>query len=141
MDEMNECILDHHNEMVKPKDKFYHLGDVCFNVETFRDLLPKFNGKKRLIMGNHDNFKMSEYLQHFEKVMESWHPVRNILFTHRPVLLSTEWRKNLCNVHGHIHKGQIGDKRYLNISVEETDFRPVHYEDILKKFREKGVAI
>ena len=47
--EMDKEIIKQWNEIVKPNDIVYHLGDFG-NL----DMLNKLNGKIRLVMGNHE---------------------------------------------------------------------------------------
>src|SRR5688572_21270703 len=69
---MNECMVERWNETVKPQDKVYHLGDVYmgggFDREHTLNLLCNLNGKKRLILGNHDNGKDQILQRVFQKI-------------------------------------------------------------------------
>src|SRR6056297_2500022 len=69
VEEMNECMLDNWNSVVKPGDKVYHLGDVFIGPkEDFQKFWPKLNGGKRLIVGNHDDIKFLASGGFFQKV-------------------------------------------------------------------------
>lgn len=138
-EEMNETMLSRHNSLVSPNDKVYFLGDVGFNQNTLDKLLPKFNGRKRLILGNHDGYKMSFYERHFQKILVSWRPIYGLVFSHYPLFISDDDTRMLANVHGHIHREQIGKLKYLNISVEETDYYPVHFTQIVELFKRRGI--
>lgn len=141
IEEMDVELINRHNKVIDQYQKIYFLGDICFNLNRYHSIMPRLNGKKRLILGNHDKFNMYEYLKYFEKIQESWQPVRNILFTHRPVYLGDNNDRIIYNVHGHIHRGQLEDKRYLNISVEETDYTPIHFDQIIERLKAKGNKI
>ena len=54
VDHMNETMIANHNRVVGPTDRVYFLGDVGFSRATLAAVLPRLNGKKRLILGNHD---------------------------------------------------------------------------------------
>lgn len=54
IEEMHEYIIKHWNETVKPEDKIYVLGDFSFSPKWVTELVPKLNGYKILVMGNHD---------------------------------------------------------------------------------------
>lgn len=139
VDEMNETLIENHNKVVSPEDKVYICGDVGFNRIGLEAILPRLNGHMRLILGNHDGFKMSFYSNYFEKIMES-RQIDGLLFTHRPVLLGNTERKVKGNVHGHIHEQNIDhDLRYLNISVERTEYTPVSFEWIRDIYRGRGI--
>lgn len=141
VEEMDEMMIDRHNSMVKDHDKFYTLGDVCFDRKRFEAIMPRLKGQKRLIMGNHDKFSPDVYGKYFHKVLESWQPVRNLVFTHRPILLGSTEAKLQLNVHGHTHQHIIDDPRYLNICVEQNDYYPVHWEDIKKIYNDRGFSV
>lgn len=139
--EMNEYLIDRHNEFVRPNDKFYHLGDVGFNRQELEKQLPRMQGKKRLILGNHDVYKMSWYEQFFHKILVSWRPKRALIFTHFPIRIGVDGQKLKANVHGHIHRQKIDDKRYLNISVEMTGYRPLHYDEIIQHYKNQDIQV
>lgn len=134
VEEMNETMIERWNEVVKPEDKIYHLGDVGWNSQSALDsILSRLNGKKRLILGNHDDFNMKFYVKHFQKIKTSWRGIDGrLIFSHHPLYIGKDDDKIKLNVHGHIHCGQIEDDRYYNISVEEIDYRPIHLDEILK---------
>ena len=63
----------------------------------------------------------------------------NIIFTHIPVHPDSKARFK-ANVHGHLHsnkvrfdngKGEI-DNFYINVSVEQINFTPIHYDELKK---------
>lgn len=133
--EMNERILDRWNERVKPGDKVYHLGDVAFgNKEDFKSLWPKFNGSKRLVVGNHDDIKFLSSGGFFQKVsMWRTFPEYGLVLTHVPIHqggLYTKGRKGLFNVHGHIHHNKSPEGPYFNVSAEAVNYYPQHIEDL-----------
>ncbi len=148
MDEMNECMVERHNEVVRPQDHWYQLGDVTMlrdNQGRGLGILRRMKGHKRLIMGNHDHYKMQHYLEHFEKVM-AMNVIGGLRFTHIPVHPNCMGNVK-ANVHGHIHQNASPppvmwiDKKtqalhvqpYINISVEATDYRPVSLDWLLKE--------
>lgn len=52
---MNEEMIARWNSVVKPEDHTYILGDFCWKKEDrWLELLPRLNGQKTLILGNHD---------------------------------------------------------------------------------------
>lgn len=121
VDEMDAVMIQRWNDVVKPRDTVYHLGDVVMNRHCL-ETVGKLNGNKKLIMGNHDNFDHSEYLQYFSRLHGSM-KLDGMLLTHIPIHQdSSRWC--LANVHGHIHSQVIPDPRYYNVSVEQIDYQP-----------------
>ena len=135
VEDMDETMIERWNSVVKAEDKIYHLGDVSFDLKAFHRIMPRLNGKKRLILGNHDKFDMSEYLRFFEKIQESWQPTRRTLFTHRPVYMGGTEGHEKFNIHGHIHRTrkEMISPQHLNVSVEMTNYAPIHWDEICKK--------
>jgi calcineurin-like phosphoesterase family protein len=137
VDHMNETMIANHNRVVGVADRAYFLGDVGFSRATLAAVLPRLNGKKRLILGNHDysdRQMMRFYLEHFQKVM-SW---RHFTETHCPLHESSflgRYNGSCINVHGHIHARRIDDPRYVNICVEQIDYTPVSYDWLIAKAR------
>lgn len=133
MEEMNEKMVENWNSMISPSDKVYHLGDVTFRYgEVFADLMRRLNGKKRLILGNHDKLKGTNLDRFFEKI-ELWRPfgAEGFFASHVPINPMNFPGKAVLQVHGHIHHKLMNDPRYLNVSVERTNFCPVPMDDII----------
>ena len=138
VEEMDEALMDNWNSVVKPGDKVYHLGDVTFgNKENYiKNIHKRLNGKKRLIVGNHDDVKF--LAPYFEKVM-LWRmfPDLGLLLTHVPVHRSTlgEGRfdgKGMINVHGHIHQNPSPEGPYKCVCVEQPhmNYTPINIEEL-----------
>ena len=115
------------NEL-KPNDKVYHLGDVGINRNKLDIIMPKLNGTKILIKGNHDKFKPKFYLQHFKDI-RGCHNLDNYLLTHIPVHPECKSRFKL-NIHGHVHANSLTDPWYYNTCVEVNNYVPIPFEDI-----------
>lgn len=155
---MDEALIEYHNLRVKPEDHWYNLGDVTMNrggrvqQEDFVNLIRKFNGHKRLLLGNHDHFPIEVYLRAgFEKIFSTTRGIGNgeILFSHFP-LHPQSIGSAVANVHGHTHSQpdyppvvwvdkktqQVGIKPYINICVERTNYHPITLEDVRKLVRD-----
>lgn len=143
--EMDEVMIERWNAVVKPDDSVYHLGDVF--MSTGWKHLPRLMGRKRLILGNHDDAKHPSLHKHFQKIL-MWRDFRDfgLLLTHVPVhpshiIHDRETAKRRVNVHGHLHNrlvgvskpGDLPDERYVNVSVEHTNYGPVHIETLRVK--------
>ncbi len=56
VDEMNEALIDRHNFLVGSEDTIVYLGDLIMGKksENVPKFLPRLNGHKVLVCGNHD---------------------------------------------------------------------------------------
>ena len=138
-DEMDEEMVKRWNETVKPNDKVYHLGDVVINRRCLR-ILNRLNGDKVLIKGNHDIFKLGDYTPYFRDI-RAYHVMNNMILSHIPLHPESQGRFR-ANIHGHLHQRRVLkdghiDPFYFNVSVEQIDFRPILFEEVLAKIKEQ----
>ena len=138
VNEMNECLMDSWNEVVKPDDTVYHLGDVFFGDHAkFEKDFRKFNGNKRLVLGNHDNIKYLASTNFFSRIYtDITLSDYGIFVSHRPSHESQMYdyrnQKNLVNVHGHIHRNPSPSERHYNVCVEQSNYYPVNLDTIVE---------
>lgn len=135
VEEMNEVMIERWNAVVKPQDKVYHLGDFAMGPRAeHHKFVTALNGKKRLVVGNHDDIKnLAPYFQ--KVVMWRMFSEWGLLLTHVPVHPSTlgESRfsgNQMINVHGHIHANKSPDGPYKCVCVEQIDYTPVNIEEL-----------
>jgi calcineurin-like phosphoesterase family protein len=128
LDEMNEIMIQNWNNVVSDEDKVYHLGDVVFTKKWLDLILPRLNGTKILIKGNHDNLKLSQYQQYFKDVRAYW-VLDKFILSHIPIHPESlsRWK---ANIHGHLHTNALNDPRYFNVSVEQINYTPINFEEI-----------
>ena len=128
VEEMDERMITEWNAVVRPSDHIYHLGDVAMKQQPFNAIMPRLAGKKRLLRGNHDIFHTKIYARYFEEIGAS-RVFDGLILTHIPIHPESLGRFT-ANVHGHIHERPSYGKRYLNVSVERTEYRPVSLEEV-----------
>lgn len=132
-DEMDEALVKNWNEKVGKKDRVYHLGDVVINRRALQTLR-RLNGDKVLIKGNHDIFKLEEYCEHFRDI-RAYHVMNNYILSHIPVHPDSKGRFS-GNIHGHLHSRVMPDPWYQCVCVEQIDYTPMLFEEVLKRFPE-----
>lgn len=129
---MDEYMIERWNEVVRPQDKVYHLGDVLVKGADWKKL-GRLNGHKRLVLGNHDYSDMKLYAPYFEDIYGT-RLLDKLLLSHIPVH-PFSLGKAVANVHGHVHNnveaGHFG-KQYFNVSVEVVDYTPLAFEELKK---------
>lgn len=146
--EMNETMIRNWNEIVKPGDQIYHLGDFGFMQEPELDkILSRLNGQKFLIWGNHDQvIKKSKALQahfawcrdYYEIKTEYEGKDQKIVLCHYPMVSWNKMHRGSWMVHGHCHgnlkypfKGRIWDA-----GVDPNGFKLITVADLGKRFKD-----
>lgn len=137
VEEMDEFIVQEHNKVVRPQDKFYCIGDVAMSKKDIATI-GRCNGHKRLIRGNHDIHPDKYYTPWFESIYGT-RVFDDMILSHIPIhpeSLKMAW----TNVHGHVHSNvpalHFGVK-YLNVSVEVTDYRPLAIEEVRQRIKDQ----
>src|SRR5690349_20504161 len=127
---MDEIMIDRWNKVVKPGDKIYHLGDVWMgNGGRFLSKFSRLNGKKRLVLGNHDDLKRNidgkvKLGDLFEKIyLFRAFKEFGLMLTHVPIHQDSIIRagEGAINVHGHIHEKPSPKGPYKCVCVEHLD--------------------
>jgi calcineurin-like phosphoesterase family protein len=149
-EEMDEFMVKAWNERVRPQDKVYHLGDVVINRKAL-GIMRRLNGDKVLIRGNHDIFKDTDYREHFRE-LRAYHVMNGMILSHIPIHTESLGRFGV-NIHGHLHANRvmlsgfngkitdIVDVRYHCVCVEQTDFAPILFEDVIERIKAEGGEI
>jgi calcineurin-like phosphoesterase family protein len=158
VNEMNEELIKNWNSVVGPTDVVYHLGDFALGgSRLWKGTLSRLNGKKYLIIGNHDEKNLrSGYAVYFEGI--HWQVKirvegRAIYLNHAPFLCYggtyRPQEKAVWQFHGHTHEMQgenLGEDyprlqyRFpfqYDVGVDFNDYRPISFTEICKKIREK----
>lgn len=151
--EMDEALIQRYNDVVRPTDKCYFLGDVVINRKAL-STLSRLNGDKVLIRGNHDIFRDTEYAQYFRE-LRAYHVMNGMILSHIPVHEASLGRFG-TNIHGHLHASRVkrargvdartgavlysdeNDVRYHCVCVEQTDYAPILLEDVYKRILAEG---
>lgn len=152
-DEMDEAMIQRWNDVVRPNDKVYHLGDVVINRKALKTLT-RLNGDKVLIRGNHDIFPDVEYREYFRE-LRAYHVLNGMILSHIPLHEASLGRFG-TNIHGHLHTNRVkkargvdartgtvlysdeNDVRYHCVCVEQTGFAPILLEDVFKRILAEG---
>lgn len=137
-DEGDELIRTLWNENIKPQDKVYHLGDVAIPRRGLK-CLDGLHGRKILIRGNHDIFKMADYAKYFDDIRGT-HKIDTLVLTHYPIHIDSipHWCTGV--VHGHIHQHTVllpdgtPDIRFRNVCVEHTLGAPIEFDRVREDF-------
>ena len=155
-DEMDEFMVEAWNKKVKPTDKVYHLGDVVINRKALK-IMHRLNGDKVLIRGNHDIFRDNEYREYFRE-LRAYHVMSGMILSHIPLHTDSLGRFG-TNIHGHTHANRVMkprgfdvktgeilysnevDVRYHCVCVEQTDWAPILFEEVIDRIKQEGGTV
>lgn len=160
--EHDNTIIARHNSIVKPDDLVYFLGDVTWKTNLIaKEILQAMNGRKRLIVGNHDDVDFLMGTGFFERTyLWKYFPEHNLIASHVPLTVA-DLKRAKFNVHGHLHDkvvtkphvtlddnlqpyetllGPVTDMRYLNVGMERTGYKPFSLEEVLGMLYEDIIA-
>ena len=161
VDDMRETLIANHNAVVKPEDISILIGDVALNLKTIPRLIPRLNGKKILIVGNHDkNFHLKKgaekaqkiYDQYFDEIYTHQHRTVGdypVYLNHFPFRSDDETERyhmqrptqdNLKGavalLHGHTHSFDCVKGNAIHIGVDARAYTPVSEDQIIIEIKQ-----
>jgi calcineurin-like phosphoesterase family protein len=109
----DEHIVKEWNKVVHKKDLTFILGDVTMESKEPYYLLDQLNGRKIVVMGNHDLHQHTkELLNHVESVA-GMIDYKGCCLTHAPIHPS-EISFYRLNIHAHIHENKLEEIEYMS---------------------------
>jgi len=146
VEQMTEDMIKWYNEMVDDGDRVYILGDVAFSATNMRNSVGRLKGRKVLVKGNHDPDNHRQMYQELFDDIRGYVQKNGFIMSHIPIHPASMSRWKL-NIHGHLHDNSVEpvvggpwvgyeesyDPRYFCACVEQTNFRPILLDDILKQ--------
>src|ERR1035437_7015608 len=162
VEEMNEVMIKNWNDIVKPEDTIYCLGDFSLAARPVEDYTKRLMGTKYLVPGNHDfchsynkKSRSTENMAKWVAKYEEWGwkvlPEQTTLdipgvaivnMCHHPYTLTgigddkyEKWRPKDDGrwlLCGHIHEKWKVVGKMINVGVDQWDFKPVSIEEIKK---------
>ena len=112
VEEMNETLIKNWNSVVGNNDIVYILGDFALcGKDRIIEITQKLNGRKRLILGNHDGASLETYRNAgFEYVYN--HPIileEFYILSHYP---QTYIQIPFLNIHAHTHEPSNSENHF-----------------------------
>lgn len=143
IEDMDNHIIDSWNKIVEEDDIVFHLGDVgIYPISKMSDIIQRLNGKKILVMGNHDtDFTIREWMKCGFSEVYKYPIIYNefIVMQHEPPQYINS-ATPFFYLYGHVHGTEMYPtitRQSACVSVERWDFTPVNIESI----KEKSIAI
>lgn len=135
------------NKKVRPFEHVYILGDVAHwglnmsrdKVRAFARYMDSLNGRKVLIIGNHDgrNLEVKEFRDCFYRIntrIEMRDGDHKVFLDHYPVEDWNGLHTGTIHLHGHVHNNPVREipNRY-NVAIDAIGLAPVTLEELITK--------
>jgi calcineurin-like phosphoesterase family protein len=129
-------LIQRWNARVKPDDVVFHLGDFNYKSSVDADFyLKQLNGKKFLIIGNHD--KQDTITADGWEVALPYQELelngKQITLCHYPIEEWNGYFRGSWMLHGHVHgitKTVPIRKNRVDVGVDNFNFTPATFEEI-----------
>jgi calcineurin-like phosphoesterase family protein len=126
---MDAAMVARWNEVVRPDDDVWHLGDFALRIRAAEAgaLLRSLNGRKHLVTGNNDPPEIiglgewSSVQAYAEITVES----QRLVLCHYAFRTWNGMAKGTLNLHGHSHGRLKALPRQTDVGVDCWDFRPI----------------
>ena len=149
VEEMDEAMIENHNNVVKHNDIIWFVGDFAFlPVDRSVNLLSRLNGRKNIVLGNHDK-QLSKNRSKFlgDGLFENIVPYREIYVGKQSIILfhygMRVWNKSHHGswlLYGHSHGSLPSWGKSMDVGVDDKnitdEYRPYSFEEI-KRFMDK----
>ena len=156
VEEMEYTMTELWNARVRTEDDVYILGDMVFKRDKSPyELIRRLNGRKHLVIGNHDvnnimkNRKTMELFVSAEQMMTIKDGDKRIVLCHYPILEWDGCYGETIHIYGHIHnrkerawKIMSSLENCYNAGCMINNYMPVTLNELIKNnrlFNEKAV--
>ncbi len=152
-EEMDRVLISNWNNKVGPADDVYILGDFSLKGPAgAAACLNALNGRKHLILGNHDDFALKEsfdralFIEIKEQLMLETEGLKIWCF-HYPTLFWPECNAGSIHLYGHIHNNAHDTRvagrllNALNVGVEVCDYAPLSLPEVMERLRAHNAAL
>lgn len=139
VEKMNEEMIKIWNSVItSDKQTVYVNGDFCFGSKVkVKDIFDRLNGRKRIVLGNHDKCKFKDYYDiGFDRVYDKPILIANFcILSHEPL----QWVKDgdvYMNVYAHVHTQEMYKDYTSNsfcTSAERLNYKPIRFTEIFEK--------
>lgn len=152
IEDMNEAIIQHCNEVMDKLDDIYILGDCFFNDnEEGIKYVRKIPGTKHIIWGNHDTDARKKLLidEGFDCIGYA-HVLKcrgyTFYLSHYPTMTDNHdedkpLKRRILSISGHTHSKNVWDAAGgYNVALDAHNCYPTNIEDIIKAFEERATT-
>lgn len=141
---MDAALITNWNNVVKPNDIVYHLGDFAFHAEDMVcNILNQLNGRKILILGNHDKVMRTDIVsKYFEKItnyLEVYEDKQLICMFHYPIAEFNKAHRGAFHIHGHCHGNYKPHNpgRIMDVGANCINYTPINLKQVIKQLEKE----
>lgn len=109
----DEHLIEEWNKVVHKNDLTYILGDITMGSKKHYYLLDQLNGRKIVVMGNHDLHQYTRELLKYVESVAGMINYKGCCLTHAPIHPAEISFYNL-NIHAHIHENKLEEINYMS---------------------------
>lgn len=145
--DMNLEIIEKWNEVVRPGDVVYHLGDFAFPQNILGDeghdieyLITQLHGSKFLIVGNHDRKNWNKFGEIYKRMFVKVEDIMYIKHHKQKIFLShyshRVWRASIhgsWHLYGHSHGNLSDHGKSFDVGVDVWNYYPINFEQVQEK--------
>lgn len=146
-DDMREGLIANWNAVVNPGDLVWHLGDFGMSLpdNEMLDLFKSLNGRKRLVIGNHDVDRRGRLTQALARLpwdappshyAEIKHDGSRIILSHYAGLVWNNMHYGSFQAYGHSHGSLPGLPGSVDVGVDAQNYAPIPAEEFVRQARE-----
>ena len=141
---MNEALIQQWNNRIREDDVVWHLGDFAYaaSAAMCREIFGRLNGRKHLILGNHDHARTTALPWHSQQQMAE--PViegRRIVLCHYALRTWHGMHRGAIHLHGHSHGSLPGTARSCDVGVDDWSYRPVTLAEVMERLGENAARV
>jgi len=145
---MDKAIITNWNTTVSENAAVYILGDFSLSPKgKIIEYLKQLNGRKRLILGNHDRNIRGDVLHYFEWIKDYYESKTEdgtkVVMFHYPLVTWNKSHYGSIHCHGHCHGSlsPLPGKR-LDVGIDtHPEFRPYSFAEIQERINQLEVGL
>lgn len=145
-EDMDEDMVRRWNAVVRPDDVIYHLGDFSFelgNAKRVRDIFSRLNGRKHLVLGNHDVVRDGAVHPTIAGLAWAVPPTyaletrdggQRVYLSHYAHRVWPAHHHGAWHFYGHSHGGlpSLGRSRDVGVDMPDVRFQPRTFAELTK---------
>lgn len=140
-EEMDSRLIENWNNKIGVDDDVFHIGDFCFaDQEKGQSILDRLNGRKHLVLGNHD--KVGRRLKGWQWIKD-YHEMtidgQFIVLCHYAMRVWNKSHHGAWMLYGHSHGSLPDDPNALSfdVGVDCHNYVPLNMNDVRRIMKKK----